>query len=528
MKKFNEINDKVTSGSHPSYWTESFPMQEFPSVQAEKSTEVLVIGGGIAGLTTAYLLAKSGKRIILVEDGNIGSGESGRTTAQITYALDDRYYELEKLFGTEKTKIIAESHNAAIDLVEQIVSDENIDCNFERVPGYLFLDPTDIAENLLKEFEAAKRAGLPVSVVENIPGLQTDYLHQGILFPNQGQFHITRYLDGLTDAIVRYGGEIYTSSRATKISEDGAEVNGFKISAEKIVVCTNSPINDRFTLHTSQYAYRSYVVAAKIPKNSLPKAMWWDTGNMESKWFEEPYHYVRIESYDENFDLLISGGEDHKTGQADKENFPEEHRYATLTEWTKKHFPHFNDIDYKWSGQVLEPLDGLAFLGKNPGDKNIYIISGDSGNGMTHCTIGAKLIHDLLLEIPNDWEEIYSPSRSSLKTATDYLGQAGSMAYRMAKDWIAGADIKDINELPSGQGAILADGLKKIAVYRDDCGEVHACSAVCPHLGGILQWNQDEKSFDCPLHGSRFTTDGTVINGPSFTDLEKINLSEKS
>lgn len=526
MNNPEKINEDKTSGVHNSYWTESVEPLSFKTLGAEMATDVLVIGGGIGGLTTAYCLAKSGKKVILVEDGFLGSGETGRTTAQITYALDDRYYDIESYFGLEKTKKVAQSHKEAIDFIERIVNEENIDCNFKRVNGYLFLDPSDKEENLDEEFEATQRLGLPTEMLYDIPDFIGEYREKCILFPGQGQFHIMKYLKGLADAFVKYGGEIYTESRASDIDKNGAKVNGFQVKANHIVVATNSPINDILTMHTKQWAYRTYVVAVKVPKGKLPYAMWWDTGNQDSKWNAKPYHYVRLEPFDDENDLLISGGEDHKTGQADEENLPEEHRYASLLSWTKKHFPYFTEIVYKWSGQVMEPIDCLAFLGKNPGDDNIYIITGDSGNGMTHCTIGGNLISDLINGKENLYEEIYNPSRMTFKAGVDFISEVGSMAYKMAKDWV-NADINTPSELKAGEGAIMSKGLRKLAVYRDEAGKLHSCSAVCPHLGGVLQWNNDEKSFDCPLHGSRFTTDGTVINGPAISDLTKVDVRDE-
>lgn len=517
------INNKLTSGNHHSYWNDSQEPLEYKTLQSDIITDVLIVGGGIAGVTTAYCLAKSGRKVTLIEDGYLGSGETGRTTAQITYALDDRYYDLEKFFGEEKARLAGESHKHALEWIKGTVIAENIDCNYKDADGFLFLDPTDEPENLEREFESTQKLGLPTQMVYQIPGMPTGLNKQAIRFPDQGQFHILKYLKGLADAVIRMGGEIYTTTHADEIIKKGATANGFTITANHIVVATNSPVNDRVTMHTKQHAYRTYVIAAKVPKGQLPYAMWWDTGNMQSPWVAKPYHYVRLEPLDEQFDLLISGGEDHKTGQADEEHVAEEQRYETLISWTKEHFPYFEDIAYKWSGQVIEPVDCLAFIGKNPGDDNIYIITGDSGNGMTHGTLGGIIINDIITGNPNTYIELYDPSRITLRSGVDFLKEVGNMAYKAGKDWISSGDIKEFDELPTGKGAIVSKGLEKIAVYKDEDGSLHTCSAVCPHLGGVLQWNDDEKSFDCPLHGSRFTAYGAVINGPSISDLKKVD-----
>ena len=515
------IDERITSGSHHSYWTDSVDPLLYKTLDSDTIADVLIIGGGIAGLTTAYCLCKSGKKVILLEDGYLGSGETGRTTAQITYALDDRYYDLEKFFGEEKAKLAAQSHKQAIEWINSVVTIEDIDCNFKRLDGYLFTDPSDKEENLDKELEAATRAGLPVEIVEQIPGLTSGKKRRAIRFPNQGQFHIMKYLKGLADAIITMGGEIYTDTHADSIDKTGAKANGYTVRANHIVVATNTPVNDIVTMHTKQFAYRTYVIAAKVPKGVLPYAMWWDTGNQNSKWVAKPYHYVRLEPLDDNFDLLISGGEDHKTGQADQEQIPESQRYENLISWTRQHFPYFSGIEYKWSGQVMEPVDSLAFIGKNPGDENVYIITGDSGNGMTHGTLGGLILNDIITGNENPYIDLYDPSRITLRTGIDYLREVGNMAYTMAKDWLAPNALKDISELEPSKGAVISNGMDKMAVYKDSDGTVHSCSGVCPHLGGVLQWNDDEKSFDCPLHGSRFTAYGTVINGPAISDLKK-------
>ncbi|RUT72518.1 FAD-dependent oxidoreductase [Flavobacterium cupreum] len=519
--KFNSSN--ITSGENVSYWIDSTPIIAFDKPDRDIQTEVLIIGGGISGLTTAYQLAKAGKKVTVVEDGFIGSGETGRTTAHLTAALDDRYYFLEETFGKEAAKLAAESHTAAVDEIEKNVTDLQIDCSFRRVNGYLFLHPTDKEKNLHKEFEATRNAGLPTELLASTPSLAGGDTMECLAFYNQAQFHVLQYLKALADAFVSLGGQIFTEARAEDITKEGAKVNGFTFSAQDIVVATNSPVNDTLTMHTKQAAYRTYVIAGKIPKGKLPYSLWWDTGDADSKWVSQPYHYVRVEDFDEQYDLLISGGEDHKTGQADEEGISESQRYERLESWTRTYFPMLEEISYTWSGQVMEPVDSLGFMGKNPGDDNIYIITGDSGNGMTHGTIGAMIISDAILGIKNKWEDLYSPSRITMKTTGDFVREAGNMAAQYL-DWISASDLKNTSDLGAGEGGVLSSGLKKIAVYRDYDNSLRAFSAVCPHLGCIVQWNNDEKSFDCPCHGSRFSCDGTLTNGPAKTDLSKIHI----
>lgn len=522
----NLINSNVTSGNHNSYWITSAEPLKFLKLQQPEETEVLVIGGGIAGLTTAYCLLKAGKKVVLLEDGFLGSGESGRTTGHITCALDDRYFYLEHIFGTENATLVANSHMTAIQWVENTVKLENIDCDFKRVDGYLFLSSSDERKTIEDEYEATKRLGLSTKILDNVPDLSAEDGKWCIQFSDQAQFHIMKYLKGLSDAIIKMGGKIYTESKAEDISKSGAKANGFEVKADHIVVATNTPINDWVTMHTKQWPYRTYVIAAKIPKGKLSYSLWWDTGNKKSKWISEPYHYVRLEPFDDFFDLLISGGEDHRVGQADAEHISEKDRYQKLIMWTKKRFPDMGDVEYNWSGQVMEPIDSLAYIGKNPGDDNVFIITGDSGNGMTYGTLGGMILTDLITSKNNPWKEIYDPSRITLKTTGDYLHEAVNMTIQYG-DWLKGGDFKSADEMKPCQGGIISSGLHKIAVYKDEHDQLHACSAVCPHLGAILKWNADEKSFDCPAHGSRFTVDGKIINGPAISDLKILNTPEK-
>lgn len=521
MEKFND--GSITSGHNVSFWIDSTSTISCSMPYQDVDTEVLIIGGGIAGITTAYQLLKAGKKVVLVEDGFIGSGETGRTTAHLSSALDDRYYALEKMYGKDNTGLIAESHAAAIDEIEHIVNTLKIDCSFKRVNGYLFLHENDIEENLDQEYQATQRAGLHTEIIEETPGVMGGETFRSLKYSGQAQFHVLQYLKGLVDAILDLGGIIYTQAHATDINKNGAKINGYTFSAKHVVVATNTPINDRFTMHTKQHAYRTYVIAGKVPKRQLPYSLWWETADQKSKWVSKPYHYVRLESFDEKYDLLIAGGEDHKTGQEEEEGISQLERYQRLEMWTRSYFPMLDDITYRWSGQVMEPVDSLGFMGKNPGDDNIYIITGDSGNGMTHTTIGAMIIRDSIMGIKNKWEDLYNPSRISLKSTGDFIRETGNMASQYL-DWLSTSDLKNTADLPAGHGDILSIGLKKIAVYRDYDNSLKAFSAVCPHLGCIVQWNTNEKSFDCPCHGSRFAADGTVMNGPAVSNLNKINI----
>lgn len=512
-------NPTFTAGAHLPFWVDSCEPIAYGKLTENKTTDVVIVGGGISGVTIAYCLCKSGKKVVLVEDGYIGSGETGRTTAHLVNALDDRYYDLASKFGEDNTKLIAESHSAAIDFIERIVSEEGIDCNFERVKGFLFLHPSDKPESLDKEFEAAVKAGLPVEKTSITLGAKT---LDALQFNQQAQFHPLRYIKALCKAIVRMGGEIYTDTHAKDIDHTGITTNeGMNVGARHVVVATNTPVNNKFVMHLKQYPYRTYVIAARVAKHAVDKALWWDTGDFNMNADMTPYHYVRTEPLDDTYDLLIIGGEDHATGLADAEHIPEEKRYKILEDWGREHFPQMEDIAYRWSGQVMEPMDSLAYIGHNPFDKNnVYIVTGDSGNGMTHGTIAGLLITDLINGKENAWKDLYSPSRFKLFKAgktffKEFVG--GFVSYLKTKP--KHLDSSGLKDLKPKEGKVIEFDGEKLGAYRDEKDELHFVEVECTHQGCIVKWNNDEKSWDCPCHGSRFTHKGEVLNGPANEPL---------
>lgn len=519
-RKMNE-----TSGANKSYWVESTEPMIYDRLQGDAHADAAIVGAGIAGLTVGAELARRGHKVIIIDDGFVGSGESGRTTAHLSNALDDRYYYLEGMVGEDGAKALAESHTAAIDYIERNVRELGIECDFVRLPGYLFLHRSDTRETLDKELASTQKLGLRTTMKKRVPGIEIesgDYIE----FPNQATFHPMKYYRGLAKFITDKGGKIYTETRAEDITKDGVTLQGGGvIHADHYVVATNTPVNNRFVIHTKQAPYRTYVIAAYVPKGSLPTALWWDTGDHNTPWTNYPYHYVRLQEFDKQNDLLIIGGEDHKTGQPMEEDLPENARYLELEKWARKRFPMMGEIVHTWSGQVQEPVDGVAFIGKNPGDENIYVVTGDSGNGMTHCSIAGMLIPDLIENKENPWAKVYDPDRVTASAAMDFIKEQVNVAKQFG-DYFTGSEINNYKELLKGEGAIVRSGLTKVAVYRDEDGTLRAYTAICPHLKCVVQWNRTEKTFDCPCHGSRFTSSGKMLNGPAISDLEPVDIPD--
>jgi glycine/D-amino acid oxidase-like deaminating enzyme/nitrite reductase/ring-hydroxylating ferredoxin subunit len=487
-------------------------------LSADIEADVCVVGAGIAGLTTGYLLTLAGKSVVLVDDGPMASGMTQVTTAHLSNVIDDRFIGIESWHGERGAFLAAESHMAAINRIESIVNELKIDCDFARLNGYLFLAPGDDKELLDKELTAARRAGLRAEMVARAP-LEFN-TGPAIRFPDQGRFHPLKYLAALAEAIQHEGGRIFTNSHADRIeggNEAMVEVGQHTVRAGAIVVATNAPINDLVAIHTKQAPYMTYVLGARVPVGSVTDALYWDT-------LDTNYHYVRLQQMraddadsdgHDAYDLLIVGGEDHKTGQADDTAL----RHARLESWARARFPMIEDIEFTWGGQWMKTIDGLAFIGRNPLDAdNVFVVTGDSGMGMTHGTIAGMLLTDLILGKQNPWATLYDPSRKPIRAAGAFAKENLNVAAQYV-DWVTPGEVDSAREIEPGCGAVLRRGMSKVAVYRDEDGHAHELSAVCPHLGCIVHWNSAENTWDCPCHGSRFDKLGEVINGPSNVGL---------
>jgi len=335
-----------------------------------------------------------------------------------------------------------------------------------------------------------------------------------VKFPNQGVFSPIKYLYGVSAACQKLGVLIYTQTHVSEWQEEKDIVNvttkdGHKVSGKSVVVATNSP-TDGHSLFMKMRAQRTYMLAFKIPMGSVPKGLYWDT--------QDAYHYARVSSgVEPNTEVLLVGGEDHTVGH--EHDFDQ--RFARLVDWTMERFPMAQEVVSKWSGELLEPVDHLPFLGKAPATENVYLITGDSGNGLTNGTVGALVVTDLIMKRQNPWSTLFDPDRSMTAEKLDFVA-ANSSAAMQYVDYLTGGDITDIESLVPGEGAVVRNGMKKEAVYKDEVGKVFKCSAVCPHKQGLVRWNTAEKSWDCPCHGSRFDRYGKVVFGPANSDLPSI------
>jgi hypothetical protein len=499
-----------------SCWMHESPVIDAPPLAGDETCDVVVIGSGIAGLSTAYEISRFGRSVIVIDRGGIGHGMTARTTAHLATELDDFYSELIRVRGEDEARLYHDSQVAAVNRIEAICRDEGIDADFARVDGYLFPAEEQDRADLEEEYDACRSINVDVEWVDRapVPGIDTG---RALRFPNQGRFHPTKYLAGLARAILDRGGRIYanTAYQSDNETDDGVEITteaGHVIRAGAAVFATNSPVNDKVTIHTKQLPDRTYVIAGRVPKGSVPDALVWDT--------YEAYHYVRIQPLSETEDLIIVGGGDHRSG----EEYNMDERLDDLERWTRERYPSFTTAEYRWSGQVMEPIDFMPFSGRNPGSRNIYIHTGDSGQGITNGVAGSLTIMPLIIGEDSRYAPVLDPSRKSM-TSTSSIGEFVRGQAGVVKNFaehVGPAEVSSVEEIAPGEGAIMQQGMSKLACYKGEDGSVIRRSAVCTHMGCLVHWNTFEKCWDCPCHGSHFAPDGSVLNGPAVKPLAEV------
>jgi Rieske Fe-S protein len=322
--------------------------------------------------------------------------------------------------------------------------------------------------------------------------------------------HPMQYLAGLAEEATRRGVQIFENTKVTGVEEGEpchVITDTHPVRARHVFVAANVPVNNRVFLHTKVAAYRSYAIAAEIEPDRL-RGLYWDTA--------DPYHYTRTQEVDGRWYVII-GGEDHRTGE--KKNTDE--CFQRLVEYARERL-RFGDIAFRWSGQIIEPVDGLPYIGRNTGADHVFVATGYSGNGITFGTLAGMMVTDLIRGRENPYAELFEATRvKPLAAAYDYVAENVPFPMHLAQDRLTStnADIESLDELRPGDGGIFVAEEGKLAVYRDERGQLHACSPICTHLACDVNWNRAEKTWDCPCHGSRFSPEGKVINGPAVSDL---------
>jgi len=491
-----------------SLWMDT-PVIDAASLTGDESADVVVIGSGIAGLSAAYELTQAGRNVVVVDRGPIGMGMTSRTTAHLTAQCDDGFDKLVARRGEELARLWYESQAAAIDRIEANQAECGIGCDFRRVEGHLFLAQGMDKEFIDNEFEATRKVGMPVTRGKGVPFAGQEPT-PALRYPRQATFHPLKYLAGLASAVTAGGGRFYANTAVTAVEETGSGVEitagSHKIGAGNAFVATNSPINDKYAIHTKQAPYRTYAMAFALPRGALPDGLYWDT--------LEAYHYVRLQPWTQRNDILIVGGADHKSGEADDADA----RFLALAAWMRNLLPDLGKELHRWSGQIQDTIDYCGFIGLNPGDKRTYIATGDSGQGITHGAVAGMLICDLIVIGESPWREVYDPARKPLMAAGTFVSE-NITALKNFAEYVAPGELDSWEHLQPGHGAIVRKGLSKVAAYRDSEGKLLLRSAACSHLGCHVHWNTFEACWDCPCHGSQFAPDGTALNGPAIAPL---------
>ncbi|HVE99181.1 MAG TPA: FAD-dependent oxidoreductase [Mycobacteriales bacterium] len=499
-----ELPDDTTS-----YWVASTADTSFPAAPAELDADVVVIGGGIAGLTAAREVQRSGRSVVVVEAERILHGVTGYTTAKISTLQGILYTDLIDKHGEDKASLYAESQQAALDHIAAAAA-AGVDCDFSVQDSYVYTHDEDETDQLRAEADAAAAIGLPASYVTE---LDLPYAVAGaVRFSNQAQFHPRKYLLHVADEIVAAGGTILEGTRALDVDDsDPCVVTTDRgvLRARDVVVATHIPFLDRGLFFAREFPVRDYVVAAPIAGDKAPKGMFLST--------ESPTHSVRTTPHQDGL-LLIVAGEGHPTGRADDT----EQRYERLAQWTQDHF-EVDEIAYRWSTQDYTSADRVPYVGRlTPASEHVWTATAFGAWGMTNGTMSGLLLADLIAGRENPWAEVFDPGRYGPKAQATkkFVKENIAVGKELIAGYFSGPDLSSPDELEPGQAAVLRHGPAKTACYRDESGTLHSVSARCTHLGCIVGWNAAEKSWDCPCHGSRFSVDGHVLQGPAVDPLE--------
>ena len=488
-------------------------MPEHISKEMPEEADVIIVGGGITGISTALLLQREGKKCVVLEAQNIGFGTTGGTTAHLNTLLDSPYYTIQNNFGKKNAQLVHELIHKALNLIEKNVIEYDIQCDFERKDAYVFAQDEKQSKELDKMVESSREVGVKMDFSKTIPvPLSFDKAAKAT---EQGQMHSTKYLYGIAEAFERMGGRIVQNCRVTDcIQEKGETVvitSKGKMVASHVIYATHTPPGVN-VLHFEVAPYRSYVLAVTLLDNNYPDALVYDLDN--------PYHYYRTQVVDEK-KYLIFGGEDHKTGHEENTELC----FTKLESYLRKYY-NIDEVVFKWSSQYFESADGLPYIGHLPGNpENVFVATGFGGNGMILGTATAYILTDLICEGTSPYAELFSPARFKpeagfnkvVKESIDVIGQL--IEKKIAIEKITGAV-----ELAHNEGKVVKYEGHKVGLYKDDAGKLFAVNPACPHINCNVGWNGAEKSWDCPCHGSRFSFTGELMTAPARKDLEVIVL----
>jgi glycine/D-amino acid oxidase-like deaminating enzyme/nitrite reductase/ring-hydroxylating ferredoxin subunit len=472
---------------------------------------VAVVGGGIVGLTTALLLKRAGLTVAVLEAGSLAQGVSGHTTGKVTAGHGLAYSRLERQLGPRQARVYAESQTAAVELVFRLAKELGIDCDLERVPNHVFAEDDEQVERLAAEASAYGRAGLDVQLVRN-PDVPFP-ARAALRLERQGQFHPRKYLLGLARAIQGDGAMVFERVRALAVHQGSVfhvETTSRTVLARHVVLATHVPITMKGWFFARVHPRRGYAVAAPIADGALD-GMWINVG--------APTRSLRTTPLEQGRRLLIAVGEGHRPGQ----DGDTRERYDALASYVRTHFPG-TEIAYRWSTQDAYSVDGLPFVGAAGGDGRLLVATGFGGWGISGGTLAGILLADWVLGRRTEWMRLYDAGRAALvRSAPSLVRENASVMLRLLGDRLKKRPGSP-DDVARGEGRVLDLESGRAAVFCGDDGELTAVSAICTHMGCVVSWNTADRTWDCPCHGSRFATDGSVLEGPATRPLERVEL----
>lgn len=496
-------------GQLHSLWQDTAPeYQSINSWSRETTYEVLIIGAGITGLTTAVLLQGQGVKCIIAEAHNLSFGTTGGTTAHLNTILDTPYNTVEKDFGQEGAKLLHQGCLEAINIVEELTNKYGIDAGFSHQPAYLIAQDEKELDELQSIVEASTRAGDQVSYVDSIP-VPLPFL-KAARIEGQGQVHATRYVGGLARAFEAGGGVLLEHCAVTGIDQHEdiftANTSLGLIKAKKVVYATHIPPGINL-LHFRCAPYRSYAMAVRLSTGDYPEGLLYDV--------KDPYHYFRTQEVDGE-KYLIVGGFDHKTGHEENTEKP----FMELEAYVRGIYD-VDSVAYRWSSQYFNAADGLPYIGQLPGaEDGVYVGTGYGGNGITLGSLAGRILSDLVMGKGNAYAELFRPGRiKPIAGFMDFVKENADVVSQFIGKRFAYEKISTLSELAAGEATLADWEGKKVALYKDESGKVHALDPVCKHAKCIVAWNRAEKTWDCPCHGARYTPQGEMITGPARTGL---------
>lgn len=503
-------------GATTSLWQDTVQDATFAGANTGDTVfDVLIVGGGITGITTALLLQKAGKQCLVAEAQNLCFGTTGGTTAHINTFFDTSYDMIKGRFGADAARLMAEATNRSRDLFQQHVQEYGIDCGFEEKDGYLYaVEEKQVAE-LDKIYNASKEAGVAVEYTDRIP-VPVPFL-KAIVYRRQAQVHPTRYVQALGKAFEALGGTIFENCPVESVDKKDellhVKTGQGTVLAKTLVYATHIPPGINL-LHFRNAPYRSYAIAVTLNEGVYPNALAYD--------MFDPYHYYRTQNID-GTNYLILGGEDHKTGH-------EENTDACFDRLIAHARSLFDvaAVTHRWSSQYFEPADGLAYIGHLPGNPdNVYVATGYGGNGITYSHIAAITLTDLITTGRSEYADLFQPGRVKPVAGFEaFVKENADVVAQFIGKRIGAAKMEGLADIAPGEGRLVKYEGHTIAVYKDETGKIYALNPVCTHAKCVVGWNGAEKTWDCPCHGARYNLNGEVLTGPARKGLEKIEMED--